>query len=90
MDGRESTDRRRSVALNLRLLEPMPPQTVIGSGDENRLPQELDLTAAIEHFAGALIGVVVVRREQVAMVNASKEYANVHEPTIELGWQVIA
>jgi hypothetical protein len=95
MDGREPTDRRRSVALNLRLLEPMPPAIVearaAGSAaDPDRLPAALDLAAMIDLYAGCLVGHVVVEREQVGMVNASKEYANVHEPTVELGWQVIA
>jgi hypothetical protein len=90
MDGAEPIARRRSVALNLRLLEPMPPQTVVGAGDEKRLPQELDLPALVELYAGCLVGDVIVEREQVAMVNASQEYGNVYEPTVELGWQVIA
>jgi hypothetical protein len=95
MDGSEPTDRRRSVALNLRLLEPMPPAIVdaraAGSAaDPDRLPAALDLAAAVELYADCLVGDVIVEREQVGMVNASKEYANVHEPTVELGWQVIA
>lgn len=96
MDGQEPIGRRRSVALNLRLLEPMPTDRdarieniVRGDGGE-RLPQVLDLPALVELYAGCLVGHVVVEREQVAMVNASKEFANVFEPTVELGWQVIA
>lgn len=87
MDGHEPIGRRRSVALNLRLLEPAPDA---GARAADRLPQVLDLPALVELYAGCLVGHVVVEREQVAMVNASKEFANVFEPTVELGWQVIA
>jgi hypothetical protein len=94
MDGREPTDRRRSVALNLRLLEPTPPQhdlriEGVDAAKIDRLPKALDLPALVDLYAGCLVGHVVVEREQIGMVNASKEYANVRESTVELSWQVV-
>lgn len=89
MDGQEPIGRRRSVALHLRLLEPPAVERLGEIAPGDRLPAALDLPELVALYAGCLVGHVVVEREQVAMVNASKEYANVFEPTVELGWQVV-